>query len=307
MIQQRDTGMRRWQEEVARDPGSPAFVPLADLYRVQGRLDVAKRVCLRGLERHPHHVEGHYLLGRIYRDGDDPEKAYDEWDIALRLDPHHPASRRAIAFLCLEQSRFEEAERHLGKALENDPDDPRILRALGFLERGAERPVLGADYWDAVARMLQDRTEAFAREARVRMVTILDTAGRVLTQHGFTRELDLAAFASLAAAVQAAARELARMSGQPDFSQLYQGRAGNQLFLGTIPAPTGDLLLLTVFGEETTIGLVRALFTELAESLREGPWPAATPAATIPDLETELAEGLLRVGRGAGAPAGRRG
>jgi len=297
MIRRPEPGMRRLQEEVARDPGCPAFVPLADLYRSQGRLEAALRVCIRGLERHPTHVEAHYLLGRIYRDGENPEKAYDEWDIALRLDPLNIASRRAIAFLCLEQGELEEAEKHLRKALANDPDDPRIRRALGFIGAGGKQIAPGPEYWDAVTALLEPRTVDFARESRVRLVLVLDTAGRVLTQHGFTRELDVAAFASLAAGVHSASREIARMLRQPGFSQLYQGRDERQIFVGSIQAPIGEILLLTVFGRDTTIGLVRSIFSELATSLEGANWPKPSAGRNGRSLETELAEGLTRAGR----------
>jgi tetratricopeptide (TPR) repeat protein len=305
MIKQSDNGVRRLQEEVARDPGSLAFLPLADLYRAQGRLDTARRVCVRGLERHPNHVDGHYLLGRIHRDADEPEKAYDEWDIALRLDPHHMAARRAIAFLCLEKRSMEEADRHLRRALTNDPDDPRILRALRFLERGGSRPPQGAAFWDAVATLMRPRAERFVRETRVRFAVILDVSGRVVAQHGFTPELDLAAFSSLAVGVHSAAREIARVMRQPAFVQHYQGRGEHQIFLGAIPSPAGDLLLVTAFGEEAPVGLVRAVFAELLTELAGAAWPTVA-AGGDESLESELAAGLARSGI-AGAAVGGRG
>ena len=63
--------VRRWQEEVAGDPGSPSFLPLAEVYRREGRADVARRLCLRGLRHHPENVEAHFLLGRLHREAGD--------------------------------------------------------------------------------------------------------------------------------------------------------------------------------------------------------------------------------------------
>ncbi len=296
MIHPQENGVRRLQEEVARDPGSLAFVPLADLYRAQGRLDVARRVCVRGLQRNPTHVEAHYILGRIYRDDEEPEKAYDEWDIALRLDPLDIASRRAIAFLCLEQGDFTEAEKHLRRALSIDPDDPRLRRAMRFIERGGRRVDPDASYWEGVSALVGSRLGGFVRESRVRLILVLDGSGRLLAQQGLTDDLDVAGFASLAAGVHAAAREIARLSGQPGFSQLYQGRGEHQIFVGTVRAPAGELLLLSVFGEDTTIGLVRALHRELAEALARERWPAISTSNHSENLEAELAEGLARLG-----------
>ena len=122
--------VRQWSDEVAADPGSPAFRPLAEHYRDLGRRDAAQRLVLRGLERHPHDVEAHYLLGLLYRDGGEEVKAFDEWDIALALAPEHHGARRQIGFLCLDRGELDEAERHLERALEIQFDDAEVREAL---------------------------------------------------------------------------------------------------------------------------------------------------------------------------------
>ena len=45
--------IRRLSDDLARDPSSLVFMPLADALRRAGQLDVALRVALRGLDRHP--------------------------------------------------------------------------------------------------------------------------------------------------------------------------------------------------------------------------------------------------------------
>ena len=133
--------LRQWAEEVAADPASPAFLPLAAYYREAGRGDAAMRLVVRGLERHPHDVEAHHLLGLIYRDAGELTKAFDEWDIALALAPEHHGARRQIAFLCYQRGDLEAAERHLEKALESDFDDAEVRRFLEEVHqaRGAAR------------------------------------------------------------------------------------------------------------------------------------------------------------------------
>ncbi|HEX6749666.1 MAG TPA: tetratricopeptide repeat protein [Longimicrobium sp.] len=122
--------VRQWSDEVAADPGSPAFLPLAEHYRSLGKADAAMRLVLRGLERHPHDVEAHYLLGLLYQDAGDAVRAFDEWDIALALAPEHHDARRQIGFLCLERGELDEAERHLERALESQFDDAEVRDAL---------------------------------------------------------------------------------------------------------------------------------------------------------------------------------
>ena len=122
--------VRQWSEEVAADPGSRSFLPLAGAYREMGKRDAALRLVLRGLERHPHDVEAHYLLGLLYREGGEGTKAFDEWDIALALAPEHRGARREIGLLCAERGEWTAAIRHLERALGNDMEDGEVRRAL---------------------------------------------------------------------------------------------------------------------------------------------------------------------------------
>src|SRR5690606_14449819 len=112
-------------------------------------------------------------------------------------------------------------------------------------------------YWDALAALLHGPLETFRRETRVRSVLFVDGSGRVLARSGLPLGADLAGFATLAAGIHAAAREMTRLMNQPDFSQLYQGRGENQIFMGVVPAPHGELLGIAIFDDETNVGLVR--------------------------------------------------
>jgi tetratricopeptide (TPR) repeat protein len=122
--------VRQWSEEVAADPASLSFLPLARAYREQGRRDAALKLCIRGLEKHPDNVEAHYLLGLLYREGGDTLKAFDEWDIALALDPEHGGSRREIGLVAHQRGDHAVAVRHLERALEADAFDQEVRDAL---------------------------------------------------------------------------------------------------------------------------------------------------------------------------------
>jgi predicted regulator of Ras-like GTPase activity (Roadblock/LC7/MglB family) len=122
--------VRQWSEEVAADPASLAFLPLARAYREQGRHDAALKLCIRGLEKHPDHVEAHYLLGLLYREGGEELKAFDEWDIALALDSDHAGSRREIGLIAYARGDYPVAVRHLEKSLANDAFDQEVRTAL---------------------------------------------------------------------------------------------------------------------------------------------------------------------------------
>lgn len=122
--------VRRLSDELARDPASRVFVPLGEALRKQGQLDLALKVTVRGLERHPHLADGHDLLARIAVDRGDLERAFDEWDMVLRLVDGHPGALRGMGFVCFHQGRLPEAEEYLSAAVTAAPDDDGVAQAL---------------------------------------------------------------------------------------------------------------------------------------------------------------------------------
>jgi predicted regulator of Ras-like GTPase activity (Roadblock/LC7/MglB family) len=94
-------------------------------------------VTLRGLERHPHNADAHDLLARIAVDRGELQRAFDEWDMVLRLVPTHIGARKGMGFVCFRQGRVAEAERYLGEAAAGDPDDDTIAVALAHIRAGA--------------------------------------------------------------------------------------------------------------------------------------------------------------------------
>ena len=128
--------IRRLSDELARDPGSMAFLPLAEALRRRGQTDLALKVTLRGLERHPHNADAHDLLARIAVDQGDLQRAFDEWDMVLRFAPSHVGARKGMGFVCFQQGRTADAERYLSEAAAGDPDDQTIATALANIRAG---------------------------------------------------------------------------------------------------------------------------------------------------------------------------
>lgn len=108
--------IRRWSDELAEDPSSLVFLPLAEALRRQGQLDTARKVATRGLHRHPHNAEAHDLLARIHADSGELTAAFDEWDMVLRLVPGHVGALKGMAFVRFQQGNHAEAERLLMQA-----------------------------------------------------------------------------------------------------------------------------------------------------------------------------------------------
>lgn len=125
--------IRRLSDELAQDPQSLAFLELGETLRQQGERDLALKVALKGLERHPHHADAHDLLARLHVDAGELERAYDEWDMVVRLSPNHVGAQQGMGYVRFQQGRLAEAEVHLSAAASLDPNDERNLSALEYV------------------------------------------------------------------------------------------------------------------------------------------------------------------------------
>ena len=172
--------LQRWSREVAEDPGAPAFVPLARAYRRQGRRTAARDVLLRGLERNPEHVEAHALLALLHVEEGERQRAGDEWEIVLRLDPQNFDASRGLGFLALERGDLTASRRHLDKAAAARSSDPAVQQALAVLNRREAKAA------SAPAGVMDGRREpagafeGLSRDAPFLGALLMDARGLVL-------------------------------------------------------------------------------------------------------------------------------
>ncbi|CAN5831311.1 hypothetical protein BH23GEM6_BH23GEM6_16740 [soil metagenome] len=271
--------IRRWQDDVANNPASASFLPLAEIYRREGRVGVARRLLTRGLKHYPDNLDAHFLLGRLLNDLGETTDAERKWEEVLRLDPDHLPARRLLGFLHLKSGDWSRAALHLEVIEAAGAADERVLSALTTARRQRNGTAPVAAPSQSLEEAVAEPFRRFLHSARVRRVLLTDAGGRVLAQHGFGQGLDIAAFATLGAAIQSASIALARILGQRRFDQLYQGSGERQMFIAPVQTPAGEMILLLVFGSATTIGLVRVLFRDLARELSELPLIAVAPPA----------------------------
>jgi len=136
--------IRRLSDDLARDPSSLVFMPLADALRRAGQLDVALRVALRGLDRHPYLPDAHDVLARIHADRGELERASDEWEMALRLDPSHVQANLGLGFVEFRRGDLESAERRLSTVPAAE-QTPGVAAALAHVRSAlGARPANGA-------------------------------------------------------------------------------------------------------------------------------------------------------------------
>ncbi len=97
--------------------------------------------------------------------------------------------------------------------------------------------------------------EDFLEKSEANFALILDRGGIILSQHGtLPATADTNVVSALSAGCFAATRELAMRIGETDCSALYQQGANNHIFISAIDT---EHILVTVFGKQTTVGLVK--------------------------------------------------
>jgi predicted regulator of Ras-like GTPase activity (Roadblock/LC7/MglB family) len=149
----------------------------------------------------------------------------------------------------------------------------------------------------AVEQWMEEPLLRFIDDSRVRLVLLLESSGRVLAQHGFTRSIDVMSACALAAAIHATGSEIGRQLDGNAFTTMHHPGNERQIFLGELPTARGAHILLTVFDDTTSIGLVRLYFRELGARLAAAAPAPVTPAAapSLVDFESDLNRNLAKL------------
>lgn len=145
----------------------------------------------------------------------------------------------------------------------------------------------------AVEPWLATPLARFVRDAGVRCALVLEPSGRVLAAHGFTRSVDVMSACALAAGIHATATELGRMTQDAPYGALHYRGATSQLFLS--PLVTGDriLVVLAVFGDESSLGIVRVCFGDMVSSAASVAARVEVPKQPLAaDFERDLSRNL---------------
>ena len=87
------------EKALRRDPDSPRFARLADLYLKRGRIERAIELCQKGCASFPDYATGFIVLSKCYEKRGDLEQAREAMGQALRIDPENPSGYKRLAHL----------------------------------------------------------------------------------------------------------------------------------------------------------------------------------------------------------------
>ncbi len=145
----------------------------------------------------------------------------------------------------------------------------------------------------AVEAWTLDPLDQFVSESGAQLTLLMTPAGQVLAQHGFTRAVDVMSAAALGAAIVASSTEIARLLDEPGFATLNHQGVQHGIFLGDFESPRGRLLVLVVYGPDSSVGLVQLFFDELVEGLvAAAPVEERPQAVLAANFEDELNRSL---------------
>lgn len=147
-----------------------------------------------------------------------------------------------------------------------------------------------------IVEALNEPIRAFIRDARVRIILLVDASGQILAEHGIARSYEVASVASLAAAAHSSARALADLTGAAGWKHLHHAGRDRQLFLAPFHTPADELILVAIFDQETSLGMVQVYFEKFATTVANLPeFRAVGPAGTAETFERDLEAGLRTI------------
>lgn len=246
--------------QLARDPSSLVFLPLAEALRQRGQLEPALAVATNGAARYPEMAGAYDLLGRIRSDRGEGDLAFDAWTTVLRLDPGHLGAHKGLAFLSFRAGDHARSLRYLRRAVELRPKDASLRAALVRVERAA-----GARRVPGFEQPAPDPLRAL--EAEPGLALLVDLHGRLLAGDLSDSRGQPAAeqVGAVLAGISREAERAARLLGLGPWRRLAL-EGGPAHF--ELRAPTIDSLLLVTRPREVPAGRLALLADRAAQAAR---------------------------------------
>ncbi|MGA6828918.1 tetratricopeptide repeat protein [Nitrospira sp. NS4] len=130
---------------LAKDPGSKAFIPLAEEYGKAGMWAEAAGVLEDGLKYYPAFITAMVALGRAYDQLGQPTKAKAILEEAVKISPENLRAHRTLAKIYVAEGAKEAALRSCNVILVANPSDQESLSlraSLGLSEKPGKKSTL---------------------------------------------------------------------------------------------------------------------------------------------------------------------
>jgi len=131
---------------------------------------------------------------------------------------------------------------------------------------------------------IESQLGEFLKKSEAQWTALVDKGGNLFAQSGQTGSLDLSILSALAAGSFAATHELAKRLGETEFSALYHEGQGMHILMSALHK---ECLLVTIFTDQTNIGLVRFYAQQITANLNDLLTQAAEKEAAAEPLTFE--------------------
>jgi hypothetical protein len=180
-----------YRKELAQDPGSLAFIPLAETLNRLAEWDEAARVARRGLEAHPDSVTGLLTLAVAEAGRDNIKDALELIKNALIIDQENPRALALMGSLLLQKGLAKRAVQFLNQAVKLDPESREYIdllkraKRLAKLDNPVQLPVVRGENVPAVESPWNEADEGaeptvFAADAGSEHTVFAPDGGRKL-------------------------------------------------------------------------------------------------------------------------------
>ena len=115
---------------------------------------------------------------------------------------------------------------------------------------------------DEMDHILSDCLDA----AKAKCALMIDKEGHMVTKKGFTKSFDTDSIAALVAGSFASTRQVAKLLGENEFTVLFHQGKNEHIHVSLVAERA---LLVIIFDDRTTIGLVRLYAEELTAKIAE--------------------------------------
>lgn len=119
----------------AGDEEKTELIPyLSSFYKKKELFDRAEELLLEGVSISPENTKLRFELGVLYDEKEEREKAIEQMEKVLAVDPEHADALNYIGYTYADQGiHLEKAEKLIQKALEKKPENGYIIDSLGWL------------------------------------------------------------------------------------------------------------------------------------------------------------------------------
>ncbi len=118
--------------------------------------------------------------------------------------------------------------------------------------------------YEEEVKLIESQISKMIKGCEAKCALLVDKDGHLITRQGFTQSLDTTALAALLAGSFASTKEIAKLVGESEFSVLFHQGKKDHIHMSLIGERS---ILVVIFDDRTTIGMVRLYTKEAAKEL----------------------------------------